>query len=1541
MAEPAVVLPALLTKLQAAVQNGNLVIDQSTLSVSGGDLLLQTMREQLRTASFTLANVVLPQVVIGDRLDITGTGQNLTVTCSFHEIDGEIAVHAVFEAGTPALLLQVFPVLPTTFFDALTTMSEASATITIPGLVPDLAFAAPRYGVVALALPSSGLVITSRVPRLAGQVTAQEGPKALLIELETETSFTRVAPPPDAPAGDWGFADLAWLMDGLGLLARLAELTVILPATGLALRSFELILATEVPELSAVTIEIADLTDPTQPLWQALDGKIKLTDVVVTLDLTPGTGLALAGSGTISGDFSIGTLALSGQIPFPQTGEARLSAFPNLSLAFLDDLESLLPDAARFADILPEGLSALASFQLSYVDLAIDIGKLSLAEFSFTLRSTETWTLIPPDIIELDGLNIRMTIRSGADVTGVVTGSFGLPHDAQVTVSLGRHDARQPWDLNVISPAIPLPGLGDLAKIAQDANLAGMVSAGGLDKLAFVMTDLHLGATIRPNALNAFGVTLRLADTADPLALALNWDIIPDVLTLTGFSFGFEVIRGANPSKTVFGTFVLNGLKFDIRFAQGDANGEGADALIAEYHAEGAAGSVTVKDLITSLSPHLADAVPDGLTINLADALLAYININKTPKYVFGIDISVEMPLSDLPLIGNSIPADAKAGLKNLKIVIASDAMSPEDVATINAISPAPVLPLPAAGATGPAIPKGLSVVAELQLGQLSILMSSPPPQTPSAASMAATMAITTATADPTMWIEVQKNFGPVSIQKVGFSYRDGALFAVANLSLAVGPLEIDLLGVGIGSPIEKPKLNFTISGADITLAEGPVEVAGGLAGTIDPVNLYGEMMLKVPEYAIGAIAGFAVVEDHPSFFLYGMRLDPPLGGPAFAFVTGVAAGVGFNRKLVIPAVDGVASFPFVEWAMGKGAPSAEPDGSSDAQVAGVLERLVNKGVVAPQVGDYWLAAGVHFSSFGLVDSFALLTASFGADFEIDLLGMSRLTLPPVDPKDESPPEPVALVELQLKASFSQQAGLLAISGQLTPNSYVLSKACHLTGGFAFYSWFSGDREGDFVLTMGGYSGRFVPPPYFPVVPRLGLRWQVTDQLTITGDEYFALTSTCVMAGGGLSAVWDGGPVSAWFTVEVDFLLVYKPFHYYLSATCQLGASFSIDLLFTTVTMTIHLGVGIEIWGPEFAGRAEVDLSIISFTIEFNGGSPQDSTKIPWHDFVEQLLPRKSQVKTQLDLQGRRVHGDGTPLRRAARHGMRRGLAAAPMDDASPVKPAVVVIKVTDGLVKTLNDTAETGVNYVVDGQHFQVEICSAIPIKDPELGKAPNTQESRLEAASIDVPDELQPKDKSGNIIPPTTAFGVGPVGLDDGPKGFTSILAVDIVCSEATTFHAIRLLKNVPKAFWKKPDFPADKKQGPKIDDPLNDTTIKNALVGFRLIPFAEPADRTPCPIDKKHLEYQVDENNIERFNWSSPALPQIATFPGVTVADTIGGADPGYHAPANRDALLRAIRQAGLPVASAIDAGDLAKAARTYLADAPMMALLGAAS
>ncbi|HEY5745838.1 MAG TPA: DUF6603 domain-containing protein, partial [Chryseolinea sp.] len=249
-------------------------------------------------------------------------------------------------------------------------------------------------------------------------------------------------------------------------------------------------------------------------------------------------------------------------------------------------------------------------------------------------------------------------------------------------------------------------------------------------------------------------------------------------------------------------------------------------------------------------------------------------------------------------------------------------------------------------------------------------------------------------------------------------------------------------------------------------------------------------------------------------------------------------------------------------------------------------------------------------------------TVKFGKELEFDLLGISTLSVPNV-----------AEAQLALKATFNPDSGFLGVRAQLTPNSYLLSHACHLTGGFAFYSWFKDQalagnptiKGGDFVLTLGGYHPSYDPPTHYPRVPRLGFNWQVDAYLQLKGDAYYAMTPHALMAGVHLEATWHKDQLKAWFMAGADFLFSWQPYHYDVSLYVELGASYTFDL-FGSHTMTVDLGADLHLWGPEFAGEAKIHWSIISFTVYFGSGASTGLTPIEWKAFKTAFLPAPEQI---------------------------------------------------------------------------------------------------------------------------------------------------------------------------------------------------------------------------------------------------------------------------------------------------------------------------
>ncbi len=871
-------------------------------------------------------------------------------------------------------------------------------------------------------------------------------------------------------------------------------------------------------------------------------------------------------------------------------------------------------------------------------------------------------------------------------------------------------------------------------------------------------------------------------------------------------------------------------------------------------------------------------------------------------QFFFGLAINKPINLSNLPLISDVLPDDDIVTIKNIQVVISSDVIDDVLATSLNTL-------INTMGEGYPQVPDSNQQGMAQGVG-FSMTMCFGPEQFPLffsttqnnnnllSSTVTSFIPITQPNAsDGISWFNVQKSFGPVSIQKIGVQYKDSKLSVLANMSLSAANLTMGLIDFGVSSPITTFEPSFEIQGLDVSYINGSVSVSGGLRGTLSPINFVGELMINMEGFGIAALGGYTTIEGNPSLFLYAV-LNAPLGGPPCFFVTGVAAGFGFNRSLLVPDVSGVADFPLVQWAQGQAnPPTMDMSGNVGDQVNQVLQRLSDSGIVAPTVGEDWLALGVKFTSFEMVSSFALLIAKFGSEFEIDLLGLSIISIPVG--------VPVMYAELELLASFKPQEGFIGISGQLTPKSYLLSQDCHLTGGFAFYSWFSGPNQGDFVVTLGGYNPNFSPPFHYPTVPRIGINWNVSNDLIIKGEEYFAVTSIAVMAGGGLSATWNSGGISAWFSVQADFLMVYLPFHYYLDANVDIGASFSISLIFTHITISIHVGATLAIWGPDFTGKATVDLDIISFTIYFGASDQQNNTTIQWSDFMCNLLPSQNDGQKQYLLSEKP-----------------RKLANADVDD-----PSVLHFNVSGGIVKQLSEDGST-LDYVINAEKLEFTVTTTIPIKE-------STSTQLFQGLVMLAPDILQPKDSSKHVITPNEAFGVGPTGTDN--ESFKPSFSITVTFGteepspkDESTLQSIRILNNIPSSLWAKKAF--DGNAVPVISDPLNNTTLPNAVVGYRIIPIVLTPDRT-LPIELQYLQYTLDLN-LQSFILSTPFIPTSDSFKDDTVEATI----MNQIAQNNRKLLLAVLNQFMPDLSLTVDVTNLADPTTSDLLAEPQMRLLG---
>lgn len=628
----------------------------------------------------------------------------------------------------------------------------------------------------------------------------------------------------------------------------------------------------------------------------------------------------------------------------------------------------------------------------------------------------------------------------------------------------------------------------------------------------------------------------------------------------------------------------------------------------------------TVKDLVAAISPTAAAYVPEGITVSLRDAFAAVVG----SVVLFGLDLTATIDLSKLPVIGERLGLGT-VGFDPLRFVAISGNLPAAQVTALDKLLPAVVTKLP----DQQDVTARFLIDGVLKLGRLERSLRLPVGE--GSKTPAPTSSTDVQTGDNALWYKVQRTFGPITISRIGVAYQrapgQGAQLAfLLDASLSIAGLTLSARGLQAGLALSNPQAGptFDLAGLGIQFVGGPISISGAFLKSqvkyrgASYTSYSGLLAIKTPTLMIGALGSYMQLPQGPSLFAYAF-LDYPAGiGPIFLRLRGAAAGFGYNRRLIPPPIGELADFPVVADAI-----SGPPAG---VDLPGQLDRLNT--YLVPSVGDIFLMFGLHANSFKMVDVFLLLALAAGPGrFELHAMGLATLVLPAEDVAQPGV-TPIAEVQIAVLGSFCPADGYFAVYAELTRNSFLLSRDCHLTGGFAFVSWFGGSpHAGDFVISVGGYHPHFKVPAHYPAVPRLGFRWQVTPQLQLSGGAYFALTPSALMAGGFLSATWTSGGLRVWFEASADFLIGWQPFHYEISLHVSFGVSYTFNL-FGTHTIEVQVGADLDIWGPDFSGRASIHLFVISFSIAFGADANPKPQPLDWARFQATSLPPADRVAT-------------------------------------------------------------------------------------------------------------------------------------------------------------------------------------------------------------------------------------------------------------------------------------------------------------------------
>ncbi|MFI9202834.1 DUF6603 domain-containing protein [Streptomyces sp. NPDC053048] len=580
--------------------------------------------------------------------------------------------------------------------------------------------------------------------------------------------------------------------------------------------------------------------------------------------------------------------------------------------------------------------------------------------------------------------------------------------------------------------------------------------------------------------------------------------------------------------------------------------------------------------------------------------------------------------------------------------------------------------------------------------------------------------------------IPLDATFGPLRVSELGLSYRDGTARITIDATVDAGGIELSASELGFTIGLETGDWTFrpALSGLGLSYDRPPVKIGGAFlykeAESPYDMLFAGMAVIEARVAAVKVLGAYARAEGgYPSLFLYGVLAGRKGIGPPPFQVRGIAAGFGYNSSVRLPAPAQTPDFPFIA-ELGHGGQERPPLEVLDDLLDGSGGRPP---WLSPALGQVWFALGIDFTVFQLVDGQALAVVEFGDDFTIAVLGLATAAFPV---RRGSGGPTYAQVQLAMQALYTSRDGMLALAAELTPESYVLDPECRLTGGLAYRTWFSGPHEGDFVFTLGGYHPDFDRPDHYPVVPRLGYTWGISDCVTVRGEAYCALTPSAFMAGGRLEVSFHSGIVDAWLTARLDALIQWKPFFFRLGIDVRIG--FAVDLALFTVRGEV--GVGLDLWGPPVGGIATVHLWCIDFDVAFGAGSRRKPDPVTWGEFQEQL-PARDQMLRITPLTGILPEDEGTRNRRT-NAGDGRWIVSADgfsfsTTTALPASRATAGSRAVDGKALDIRPMADTGLSSV----HRLTVQLGGDPF-DPFDPTVPEARRWRLDPLRANVPQAL-----------------------------------------------------------------------------------------------------------------------------------------------------------------------------------------------------------
>ncbi|MEU0630754.1 DUF6603 domain-containing protein [Streptomyces sp. NPDC005989] len=889
------------------------------------------------------------------------------------------------------------------------------------------------------------------------------------------------------------------------------------------------------------------------------------------------------------------------QIP-PDLGGAPALALTGLAIAFLPR-EARDPDGSSALDGSPGSLKAPVSFDWTEASMTVGLGT--------------CWEIVP-GAVTVDHLAAVFTVEDPFGAPALTTGAAG-----QVTLG--------PGVVMTVTGTRSAAGNWSFRGHAQNIVPAELFQALGLTAPAFLadMTVEQLSVEFDDQGRIAIGLRSALDLTQNPAVLELRC----------------EAERGSSATR-LSGTLVIplatadGGIR-EMVFVVDAGSGEDGRWLAARW--DGGSDHVGALDLTSAFGLGAPPETPQALVPNLTTVALWYepgtgqlalgavagfttwaVVTLPDPSsaqrrlYAAAGGASISASASQLPLVGDLVPAEFDLTISRAGFALASAGWGPAAAEAANGMLAAAESlgdgsdrhALPRFAEVDTAAVPGLVLALDYAIGgapQPSLaLVVWQPSGSGTVVAPAALEEFDGASRDLNLAI------GPLRIKRAVLGYGE-RVFLALEATLAVGPAEFSLLGLGIAVDAGSFAVTPVLMGAAVLIEKPPLRIAGMFENRLDPeysALMTGVVTAETGFFALTALGSYARSrEGWSSLFLFGeagAAGGVALFGPPAFTVTGLSGGFGVNSSVRVPAIGELESFPLI----------ARLGDSGELTPQEMLNRLMGPdGWLRPVPDQYWGAVGVQFTSFKFIDSRALALVEFGNSLTVMLLGRTSVTFP----RNASKAKKVhARLNIDLKLAYVQAQGLLSMDVAVADGSFVFSESVRLTGGIAVYVWTGGPRRGDFAISAGGYHPSYRPPAHYPVPAKLGFVWSPDDKVRVSAQGYTALTPNALMLGGRLAATYKKGQLSAWFTAHLDVLIQWNPFYLELSLGVQIGVKYVIKVLFIKVPVKIEVGVDIDLWTPQLGGRVTVHVWFVSFKFDFGAARPSLPTS-NWQEFRAQL----------------------------------------------------------------------------------------------------------------------------------------------------------------------------------------------------------------------------------------------------------------------------------------------------------------------------------